>query len=97
MIASKGFMENKCAVCGVADGHFVCSQAPVAVHYNSLQKRHDELLAAAKTLYEWRNTHLTRAGVAGYRQTDSGEWVCDPASQAFKELGEAISKTEAEV
>lgn len=29
-----------------------------------------ELLAAAEKLYEFQNLILTRAGVAGYRQTD---------------------------
>lgn len=51
-----------------------------------------ELLAAAEKLYEFRNLILTRAGVAGYRQTSDGLWVCDPASQAFNDLGVKIKK-----
>lgn len=51
-----------------------------------------DLLASAEKLYEFRNLILTRAGVAGYRQTETGEWVCDPASQAFNDLGTKIKK-----
>ena len=51
-----------------------------------------DLLEAAEKLYEFRNLILTRAGVAGYRQTETGEWVCDPASQAFNDLGIKIKK-----
>lgn len=51
-----------------------------------------ELLASAEKLYEFRNLLLTRAGVAGYRQTDDGLWVCDPATQAFNDLGVKIKK-----
>lgn len=51
------------------------------------------LMDVAKKLYEFRNILLTRAGVNGYRQTESGEWVCDPASQAFNDLGKSIDAT----
>lgn len=54
-----------------------------------------ELLKAAEKLYEYRNIILTRAGVAGCRETSNGEWVRDPASQSFMDLGVAIANAKA--
>lgn len=55
----------------------------------------EAVLAAAEKVYEHRNLLLTRAGAAGCRQTTSGQWVSDPASQAFKELGVALKAVRA--
>ena len=51
-----------------------------------------DLLVAAEKLYAFRHLILSRAGAAGYRQTEDGLWVCDPASQAFNDLGIKIKK-----
>lgn len=51
-----------------------------------------DLLAAAEKLYAFRHLILSRANVAGYRQTEDGLWVCDPASEAFNNLGIEIEK-----
>ena len=51
------------------------------------------VLEAAQKLYDLRNLILSNAGAAGYRCATNGEWVCDPWTQAFKDLGEAITKS----
>lgn len=56
----------------------------------TMQQR-DDLLAALKSLYEYRNVILAKGGAAGHRQTTSGEWVCDPWTEAFKTAGIAIA------
>jgi hypothetical protein len=49
---------------------------------------------ALKKLHEYRNIILARSGAAGHRQTATGEWVCDPWTQAFKDAGEALAQAE---
>lgn len=51
-----------------------------------------ELLEACKRLCEFGNRMLSTMGAAGHRQTDSGEWICDPWTQAFKDARAAIAK-----
>ena len=52
----------------------------------------DELIKAASKLYEFRNLVLSISGAAGHRCTDTDEWVCDPWTQAFKDLKVALDK-----
>jgi hypothetical protein len=51
-----------------------------------------ELLDALIRLCEYGNLLLTRTGASGHRQTASGEWVADPASQAFLDARKVIIK-----
>jgi len=56
-----------------------------------------ELLEAANKCYEFHRLLLSKIGAAGHRYSDAtGEWVCDPWTQAFKDLGKAIAKAKGE-
>lgn len=48
------------------------------------------MIDVLRTVCDHATLALTRAGVAGYRQTATGEWVSDPYSQAVKEARELL-------
>ncbi len=50
-----------------------------------------DIVAALRKLLEFRNLFLAQAGAAGHRLTSSGEWVCDPWTQAFKDAAAALA------
>lgn len=100
MITLQQAVESVCLIQKYTDSDWTCERvfeerekvklAEVLLH--SIP----ELLKAAKNVFDFRNTLLTRAGVAGCRETADRTWVRDPASQSFKDLGEVLKKIERE-
>lgn len=68
----------------------------VAEAIDWINGRESSLIEAASKLYEMRNVILTGIGAARHRcvRNADGEWttvwVCDPYTQAFKDLGKAL-------
>lgn len=51
-----------------------------------------EVLDLLLRLYEGMNLLLAKIGAAAHRQTATGEWVADPYSEMFDEMGQVQRK-----